>query len=118
LKQRFYYYRGKVLRFRKVGFDADEKYWALRDEPILTSLNPTTNPHGTGAFAITITGTRFVNDSTVHFGTNTAVPATTINDTTVTVNVPAEYSQTAAVYPVSVESPRGAISNSLPFTVS
>ena len=32
LKQRFYYYRGKVLRFRKAGFDADQMYWTLRNQ--------------------------------------------------------------------------------------
>ena len=117
LKQRFYYYRGKVLRFRKAGSDADERYWALRNAPVLTSLNPNTDPHGTGGFTITITGTRFVNDSTVHFGTNTA-PATTVNDTIITVNIPSGYDQTPAVYQVSVESPGGVMSNSLPFTVT
>ena len=30
LKERFYRYRGKVVRFRTKGFDADQEYWALK----------------------------------------------------------------------------------------
>ena len=46
LKQRFYYYRGKVLRFRKAGFDADEMYWALRNQKLLKTI--VTPDAGTG----------------------------------------------------------------------
>jgi len=38
LKQRFYYYRGKVLRFRKAGFDADQMYWALRNQKLTKTI--------------------------------------------------------------------------------
>lgn len=118
LKQRFYYYRGKVLRFRKAGSDADQMYWALRNSaPVLTSLNPNTNPNGSAPFTLTITGTGFEFGSIIHFGTKT-LSAATVNDTTITVNIPAGYDQTPAIYQVSVESPGGAMSNSLPFTVT
>ena len=117
LKERTYRYRGKVWRFRTKGFDADQKYWALWDAPVLTSLNPNTSPHGSVGFTLTITGSGFVPDSIVHLGDKTA-PATVVNDTAITVDIPAGYNQTPMVYQVSVESPNGVMSNSLPFTVT
>ena len=46
LKQRFYYYRSKVLRFRKAGFDADEMYWALRNQKLLKTIVTPDGPSG------------------------------------------------------------------------
>jgi hypothetical protein len=42
LKERFYYYRGKVLRFKKGSFDADQAYWALRNQQ--QTQTPATTP--------------------------------------------------------------------------
>jgi hypothetical protein len=52
LKQRFYYYRGKVLRFRRAGFDADQAYWDLKNAPITTMAAPMLIKLGETSFGV------------------------------------------------------------------
>ncbi len=87
--------------------------------PTLTSISLDNIVAGTGDFALTLTGTNFVESSTVGFGNAGLVPSAS-SPTEMTVTVPASAVQDGGVYPVLVsnQGPGGGASNALSFTVN
>lgn len=89
--------------------------------PSITSLSPPNCEVGSGSFVLTITGSDFVPNSTVAFGTDIITPpAASITATQIMVTIPA--AALAAVGPISVTvtnpPPGGGTSNTATFVVT
>ncbi len=74
--------------------------------PFLVSMNPTTVAAGGPGFTLTLTGTNFATGASVQFYT-TLLPATVINSTLVTVQIPAYLIASAGRFPVTLINPDG-----------
>lgn len=87
--------------------------------PAISLLSPSTASAGGPQFTLTITGTNFVNDATVHWGEMDLV-TTFVSATSLTATVPAANiaSATTASVTVTNPAPGGGPSNALTFTVS
>lgn len=90
--------------------------------PSVTSLSSTATPScGTSPVTITVTGSDFVPTSVVDWYTTPQTPAalatTFVSATTLTAIVPAPYIASAGAVTIGVSS-GGALSNTLPFTIS
>jgi hypothetical protein len=86
--------------------------------PVITSISPTTAPAGGSApVTVTITGTGFVQGSTVQFA-GTSVAATLVNSSQLRVTVPASLLANAGTAGITVTNPNGDKSNSVTFTLS
>lgn len=86
--------------------------------PTLAALSPTSTLAGNTAFTLTLTGTNFLNTSTINWG-STTLPATFVSATQLTANVPAANVSATTTVLVSVINPgtSGGTSNALTFTV-
>jgi hypothetical protein len=76
-------------------------------QPLITSLNPSSIDEQTGSFPLTITGTGFVSGATVSFG-GTSLTPTSITGTQITVTVPGPIpDESAGSINVTVSTPDG-----------
>jgi hypothetical protein len=82
----------------------------------ITSLSPTTSAAGAATFNVTINGNGFVNGATAQLNGSTLLVTTFNNPTQLIAAMPANLG--AATFNMSVINPGGAVSNSLPFTVT
>ena len=86
--------------------------------PVLVSLSPDSAVAGSGAFTLTLTGSNFINSSTVDFGGTVLIPSL-IDATQLQATVPAEAIATPRTVQVSVTNPPpgGGTSAVVTFTV-
>lgn len=116
-----------------VGFQGDDYLWpytavwnkpntwattALGDQPVITALEPYTATVLGPSFPMTVTGSGFVS-GTVALWHGSALPTSFIDEEHLLVQVGAAQLNTAAVVPVTVQSPAPAnfASNNVPFVV-
>lgn len=85
--------------------------------PVLTTLAPSSIAHGGSGFDLVITGTGFVDDSSVNFGSAIG-NGVYVSPTQMNFHVDAIGYQQAGTMQVSVAEPGGSVSNQLPFTIS
>ena len=90
------------------GFSSSTTFMWTVTGPTITSLNPTSEPEGSGSFTLTITGTDFQNAgaATVSISGTNLTP-TVFNDSSMTVNVPGSLLQQDGPLFVSVSVPDG-----------
>ena len=74
--------------------------------PFLVSMNPTTVAVGGPGFTLSLSGTNFETGASVQFYT-TLLPATVINGTLVTVQIPAYLIASAGRFPITLINPDG-----------
>ena len=87
--------------------------------PTLSGLSPASATAGGASFTLTITGTNFLPNSTVTFGTDTSLTPTVVSATQLTVAVPAADIATAGAVAVTVTNPApGGGTASANFTVA
>ena len=86
--------------------------------PTLTGLNPNSTPVGGSQFTLTITGTNFINGSTVHWNNSPRV-TTYVSPTQLTATIPASDIANAGTANITVlnPSPGGGASNALTSTI-
>jgi hypothetical protein len=84
--------------------------------PKITSLSPNTIAAGAAQFTMTVTGTNFLSDSTIVWGT-TSLTTTYVNSTHLTAVIAAAQVANAGTSAVYVTNPRGAASAPVTFTV-
>jgi len=83
----------------------------------LTSITPNSGYVDDPSTTITAIGTAFIAGDTVQIN-GTAVSTTFVNGTTLTATIPASYFPTVGTLQVNVLPPAGAVSNSLPYTIT
>jgi len=85
--------------------------------PTLSAISPSSAVAGSGPVTLTATGTNFTTTSSVQAnGAN--LSTTFVNSTQLTATIPASALATAGSLSISVSTPGGGISGSLPFTVT
>jgi len=91
--------------------------FTVNPAPTLTSLSSTSATHGGKAFTLTLTGTNFINGSTVMFGS--ATPVTTfVSATSLTAAVTAADIAAKGAVNVTVVGPGGSTTSAITFTVN
>ncbi|HLV79315.1 MAG TPA: choice-of-anchor tandem repeat GloVer-containing protein [Chthonomonadaceae bacterium] len=87
--------------------------------PVLSSISPSKTGAGGPAFTLTVTGSNFLNNSTVDWN-GTALTTTFVSQTELTATVPASDIATPGTAAVTVVNPApgGGASNSLTFTIA
>ncbi|MCK6551221.1 IPT/TIG domain-containing protein, partial [Myxococcota bacterium] len=75
-----------------------------RDAPVLASISPDRGPRDSGDFTLTVSGSRFVDESVVRFG-GRAVATTKVSPNVLTARIPADHVSTIGTYEVSVVTP-------------
>ncbi len=83
----------------------------------ISSLNPNSAPAGGAAFIVTVSGSGFLNGSTVEWN-GSALPTTYVNGNQLTASVSTALIATVGGATVTVASPGGAASNPLLFAIS
>jgi predicted outer membrane repeat protein len=63
------------------------EYQGVITAPTITTIDPASGP-STGGTMVTITGTNFVNEATVHFGTVAAASVSVVSETSITATTP------------------------------
>ena len=84
--------------------------------PTITTLSPASVLAGSGAFTLTVTGTKFVSGSTVNWN-GTALTTTYVSATQLTASVPATDTATAGSESITVTNPGGPTSTAASFAV-
>jgi hypothetical protein len=87
------------------------------DQPIITSLSPTSTAAGGSMFTLTVKGSNFISTSTVYFG-STHLATTYVSPTELTASVPASLIASAGTTGVLVYTPGGGKSPASSFTIT
>ena len=99
------------------GVQSNVVPFSIGGAPTITSISPTETTAGNAAFTLSITGLNFAAGDEVRFGTDEITPlAANLTATSITLTIPANDISVAGVYPVTVFTPAGVNSNSMPFT--
>ena len=87
---------------------------AANTAPSISNISPAFAKAGANSFPITVSGTGFAPESTIHWG-NTALPTTFVSGTELTASVPAISVATAGIVAITVQSPTPADGRSAAF---